>query len=152
MSAPLRGEVFILARWKKSYNKTVAGRNISTSSGAEFFQAMLDIKERQTGDVTILDLEGSIIMGGGSARLRETVRRLIGQDRKNVVLNLADVKYIDSSGVGELVSSSVALGRASGYLKLSNLHGKVEEVLTLSSLLPFFELYEGESGKAKSDN
>ena len=113
---------------------------------------MLDIKERHAGDVTILDLEGSIIMGGGSARLRETVRRLIGEDRKNLVLNLEDVKYIDSSGVGELVSSSVALGRVSGYLKLLNLHGKVEEVLTLSSLLPFFEMYEGEAGKAQKDN
>ncbi len=113
---------------------------------------MLDIKERQAGDVTILDLEGSIIMGGGSARLRETVRRLIGENRKNLVLNLADVKYIDSSGVGELVSSSVALSRASGYLKLSNVHGKVEEVLTLSSLLPFFEMYEGEEVSTRRDN
>lgn len=113
---------------------------------------MLDIKERRAGDVTILDLEGSIIMGGGSARLRETVRRLIGENRKNLVLNLADVKYIDSSGVGELVSSSVALGRASGYLKLSNVHGKVEEVLTLSSLLPFFEMYEGEGVSTRRDN
>lgn len=113
---------------------------------------MLDIKERQAGDVTILDLEGSIIMGGGSARLREAVRRLIGENRKNLVLNLADVKYIDSSGVGELVSSSVALGRASGYLKLSNVHGKVEEVLTLSSLLPFFEMYEGEEDPTRRDN
>ena len=71
---------------------------------------MLNITERQAGDTTVLDLEGNIIMGGGSTHLRETIRRLIEEDKKKLILNFAHVKYLDSSGVGELVSGSVALG------------------------------------------
>lgn len=106
---------------------------------------MLNITEREAGDAAILDLDGNIIMGGGSARLRETVRRLIQEGKEKIILNLAGVKYIDSSGVGELVSSSVALNRAGGQLKLLNLPEKVEEVMALSSLLSIFEIYEDES-------
>ncbi len=106
---------------------------------------MLNIKERQVGDAVILDLEGNIIMGGGSAQLRDTVRDLIQRGKEKIVLNLASVKYIDSSGVGELVSSSVALTRANGHLRLLNLPEKVRQVIMLSSLLSVFEVYENES-------
>jgi anti-sigma B factor antagonist len=106
---------------------------------------MLNIKEREAGDAAILDLDGNIIMGSGSTQLRETIRRLIQEGKEKIILNLAGVKYIDSSGVGELVSSSVALNRAGGQLKLLNLPEKVEEVMALSSLLSIFEVYEDES-------
>lgn len=106
---------------------------------------MLNITERQAEDAAILDLDGNIIMGSGSAQLRETIRRLIREGKEKIILNLAGVKYIDSSGVGELVSSSVALNRAGGHLKLLNLPEKVEEVMALSSLLSIFEVYEDES-------
>lgn len=106
---------------------------------------MLNIKERQAGDAVVLDLEGNIIMGGGSAELRDNIRRLIQEGKEKVILNFAGVKYIDSSGVGELVSSSVALNRVSGQLKLLNLPEKVEEVMALSSLLSIFEVYDNEA-------
>ncbi len=105
---------------------------------------MLNISERQAGDSVILDLEGNIIMGSGSAQLRDSIRRLIEEGKEKIILNLAGVKYIDSSGVGELVSSSVALNRVSGHLKLLNLPEKVEEVMALSSLLSIFEIYDDE--------
>ncbi len=106
---------------------------------------MLNIKERQAGDTTVLDLEGNIIMGGGSTHLRETIRRLIEEDKKKLILNFASVKYLDSSGVGELVSGSVALGRVGGQLKLMNLPAKVEQVMALSSLLSIFEVCDDET-------
>ena len=75
---------------------------------------MLDINERQTDGVTILDLTGNIIMGGGSKRLGEGVRRLTEAGNTNVLLNFAGVKYLDSSGVGELLALSEAVSRAEG--------------------------------------
>ncbi|HZH33255.1 MAG TPA: STAS domain-containing protein [Pyrinomonadaceae bacterium] len=107
---------------------------------------MLNITERQNGNNTILDLEGNIILGGGSKKLGQEVSRLIGENKADIVLNLSGVKYIDSSGVGELLSLSQAASTAGGSLKLSNIPQKVEEVLTLSSVLPIFEIYE-ESGE-----
>ena len=106
---------------------------------------MLKITERLAGDVTILDLDGNIIMGGGSAALRDTIRRLIKEDRKEILLNFSGVKYIDSSGVGELVSGLVALNRKEGQLKLLHLPEKVEQVMALSSVLSIFEVYDDES-------
>jgi anti-sigma B factor antagonist len=112
---------------------------------------MLEIKERQTDDVTILDLTGNIIMGGGSRRLGEDVRRLTDAGNTNVLLNFAGVKYLDSSGVGELVALSDAVTRAEGTLKLTNLPPKVEEVLTLSGVLPIFDIYDDERHALESD-
>jgi len=106
---------------------------------------MLKITERQTGDVTILDLEGNIIMGGGSAQLRETTRRLIAQGKKKILLNFTGVKFLDSSGIGQLIASSVALNRTDGHLKLLNPSERVKEVLDLTSLLSVFEIYDDES-------
>ncbi|HEY0003259.1 MAG TPA: STAS domain-containing protein [Pyrinomonadaceae bacterium] len=111
---------------------------------------MLKITERQIGDVTILDLEGNIIMGGGSAQLRDAIRRLIEEGRRKLLLNFSEVKYIDSSGIGELVSSSVILNRAEGQLKLLKIPEKVEEVLALSNILSIFEIYDDEA-KALED-
>lgn len=105
---------------------------------------MLNITERQAGDVTILDLEGSLIMGGGATALRDALRLLIEAGHKQVLLNFAGVKYLDSSGIGELVSSLVTFNREDGQLKLFNLTGRIGEVLTLSSLLSLFEVYDNE--------
>jgi len=111
---------------------------------------MLDITERQTNGMVILDLTGNIIMGGGSKRLAEEVRRLTSAGNTNVLLNFAAVKYLDSSGVGELLSLSDALSRAEGSLKLANLSPKVEEVLTLSGVLPIFDIYDDETAALES--
>jgi anti-sigma B factor antagonist len=112
---------------------------------------MLDITERQMNGTTILDLAGNVIMGGGSKRLSEEVRRVTSAGNTNVLLNFADVKYLDSSGVGELLSLSDAISRAEGSLKLANLPPKVEEVLTLSGVLPIFDIYEDENAALESE-
>jgi len=112
---------------------------------------MLDITERQTNETTILDLRGNIIMGGGSKRLGEGVRRAVKAGNTNVLLNFTGVKYLDSSGVGELLAVSDAINRAEGSLKLSNLPPKVEEVLTLSGVLPIFDIYDDERHALESE-
>lgn len=106
---------------------------------------MLSIRQRQNGNLTILDLEGNVIMGGGSDKLREAIAELIKENKTDILLNFQNVKYIDSSGTGEILSSLNALNELGGSLKLSNLTPKVREVLTLSSILPILEVYEDES-------
>ncbi len=106
---------------------------------------MLNIQERQNGDTTILDLEGDVIMGGGTATLRQAISELLKSDKTEVLLNFQKVRYIDSSGTGELVSVSESIENVGGSLKLSNLTSKVEEVLTLSSLLPILDIYDDEA-------
>ena len=112
---------------------------------------MLNITQRQTEKTTILDLSGNVIMGGGSKRLGEEARHLVEAGTANVLLNFADVKYLDSSGVGELLALSDAISRAEGRLKLSNLPPKVEEVLTLSGVLPIFDIYDDERHALESE-
>lgn len=106
---------------------------------------MLDINIRNNGNTTILDLEGNVIMGGGSAKLRETMRNLIESKKTDILLNFENVKYIDSSGTGEILSVSSSLNEIGGRLKLSNLTPKVREVLALSSILPILDVYEDEA-------
>jgi len=89
-------------------------------------------------------------MGGGSAKLRETMRNLIESKKTDILLNFENVKYIDSSGTGEILSVSSSLNEIGGRLKLSNLTPKVREVLALSSILPILDVYEDEA-KALTD-
>lgn len=111
---------------------------------------MLKINERQNENVTILDLEGDVIMGGGSAKLRETIAGLIKEDKTDVLLNFQKVRYIDSSGTGEIISSSQSFDQLGGSLKLSNLSPKVEQVLALSSILPILDVYDDEASALES--
>ena len=107
--------------------------------------AELDISERQAGDVTILDMEGTITGGEGTLALRAAVRGLIEEGKKKILLNLTDVGYIDSSGIGELVASYAVIGRAGGQLKLLNLTQKLQDLLTVTKLLTVFDVYESEA-------
>ena len=107
--------------------------------------AELNISERQSGDVTILDMDGKITIGEGSVALRTAVRRLVEEGKKKVLLNLAKVGYIDSSGIGELVSSYTAIDRDGGELKLLNLTQKLQDLLTITKLLTVFDVYESEA-------
>jgi anti-sigma B factor antagonist len=110
---------------------------------------MLTIKQRQVDSVTILDLEGNVIMGGASAMLRDTIRRLSEGGYNKILLNFNYVKYIDSSGIGELVSSLVSLNRIGGHLELFGLQQRASEVFSLSSLLSIFEIYDDEAEALK---
>lgn len=114
--------------------------------------AELNISERQVGDVTILDMDGKITIGEGSVALRTAIRRLLEEGKKKILLNLAKVNYIDSSGIGELVSSYTAIGKESGQLKLLNLTQKLQDLLTITKLLTVFDVYDSEEEALASFN
>lgn len=107
--------------------------------------AELNISERQVGNVTILDMDGKITIGEGSVALRTAIRRLLEEGKKKILLNLAHVGYIDSSGIGELVSSYTAINKEGGQLKLLNLTQKLQDLLTITKLLTVFDVYDSES-------
>jgi len=106
--------------------------------------AELNISERQVGDVTLLDMSGKITIGEGSVALRTAIRRLLEEGKKKILLNLAGVGYIDSSGIGELVSSYTAINNAQGQLKLLSLTEKLRDLLAITKLLTVFDTYESE--------
>ncbi len=107
--------------------------------------AELNIKERQAGDVTVLDLDGKITIGEGSVSVRTAVRRLLEEGKKKILLNLAGVSYVDSSGIGELVSSFTTINREGGQLKLLNLTQKIQDLLAITKLLTVFDTYDDEA-------
>jgi anti-sigma B factor antagonist len=102
----------------------------------------LTIIERKSGDCTILDLNGDLIFGEGIIELRKVVRGLLGEGKKKIHLNLRLVGYVDSIGIGELISSFTAINREGGELKLLNPSTRVKELLAISKLLTVFEIYE----------
>jgi anti-sigma B factor antagonist len=112
--------------------------------------SQLNLKERQEGDVTILDLSGKITIGEGSVQLREAVRGLLDGGRKKILLNLGDVAYVDSSGIGELVSSYTTTNNQSGQLKLLNLTKKIQDLLMITKLLTVFETFDNEQAALAS--
>ncbi|HVP65059.1 MAG TPA: STAS domain-containing protein [candidate division Zixibacteria bacterium] len=105
---------------------------------------------RQIEGVTIVDLNGRITLGEGSVVLRDTVRNLLADDRKKILLNLADVTYIDSSGIGELVSAYTQVKNQGGDLKLLNLTKKVHDLLQITKLYTVFEIADDEAKAIKS--
>jgi anti-sigma B factor antagonist len=104
----------------------------------------LHATHRDSGQVIIVDLSGRIILGEGSALLRKTVRELLEQKHAKIVLNLGDVDYIDSSGIGELVSAYTAVKNRGGDLKLLNLTKKVRDLIQLTKLYTVFDVYTDE--------
>lgn len=112
--------------------------------------AHLTINERNSGDVTILDLSGKITIGEGSVQLREAVRRLLEQGQKNLLIDLGQVDYVDSSGIGELVSCYTTTKNQGGQLKLLNLTKKIKDLLSITKLLTVFETYEDEQSALAS--
>jgi len=107
--------------------------------------AELDINERQSGDVTILDLNGSIRMGEGCISLRNALRGLAEGGKNKILLNLASVKNVDSSGIGELIANYTSLTRDGGQLKLLNLTEKIRDLLVITKLLTVFDAFESET-------
>ena len=112
--------------------------------------AELNINERQAGDVTVLDMSGKITIGEGSVSLRSAIRRLLEEGQKRILLNLSAVSYIDSSGIGELVSSYTAINKEGGQLKLLNLTQKIKDLLTITKLLTVFDVYDSEADALNS--
>ena len=100
---------------------------------------------RDAGAVTVVDLGGRIVLGDGSALLRKTIRSLMDSDRTKILLNLADVDYIDSSGIGELVHAYTSVKNRGGELKLLHLTRKVHDILQITKLFTVFDVYSDES-------
>jgi anti-sigma B factor antagonist len=105
---------------------------------------------RQIDGVTIVDLSGRITLGEGSVILRDTVRDLIGKGNKRILLNLGDVNYIDSSGIGELVSAFTTVRNQGGELKLLNLTKKVHDLLQITKLYTVFDVKDDETSAVKA--
>ena len=110
----------------------------------------LTIASRGVDGVTVLDLSGRITLGEGSVQLREAVRDLISKGSKTMLLNMGDVNYIDSSGLGELVSAYTTAKNQGAQVKLLNLTKKVKDVLQLTKLYTVFDVYEDEASAISS--
>jgi anti-sigma B factor antagonist len=100
---------------------------------------------RQMGDVTVVDLTGQIKLGEGSSILRDTVKDLLGKGRKKILLNLGNINYIDSSGIGELVSAFTSVRNQGGELKLLHLTKKVHDLLQITKLYTVFHVIDDEA-------
>ncbi len=110
----------------------------------------LKIATREVAHVTILDIHGRIVLGDEIGELRSAVRNLIAEGKKKIILNLVGVDYIDSSGVGELVSSFTTVRNAGGELKLLNLTQKVHDVLHVTKLYTVFDIKDDEFTAVRS--
>ena len=109
----------------------------------------MDTKVRQVDGVTVLDLSGKITLGEASGKLRGAVQDALSSSKK-ILLNLADVNYIDSAGLGELVSAFTTVKNAGGELKLLNLTKKVRDLLVITKLLTVFDVKDNEGEALKS--
>ena len=105
---------------------------------------------RQVGNVSVVDVEGRITLGEGSSALREALRDLVAKNQNKILLNLADVSYIDSSGIGELVSGYTTVSNSGGQLKLLNLNKRVKDLLQITKLYTVFEVHEDEAAAIRS--
>jgi anti-sigma B factor antagonist len=110
----------------------------------------MKIKTRQVDGITIMDCSGRITLGEGSVQLRDAVRDLLAKGSKQILLNLGDVTYIDSSGIGELVSAFTTVRNQGGDLKLLNLTKKVHDLLQITKLYTVFDVKEDEASAVAS--
>jgi len=110
----------------------------------------MTLNERRIGDVTVLDLKGRLVLEDGDALLRTRVNELLDQGRNKVVLNLKDVTYIDSCGVGVLIAKLVSMRNKGGDLRLINLTERSRRLLQISQLLDVFAIYQDEPGAVGS--
>lgn len=110
----------------------------------------MKVSTRQVDGVTILDLSGRITLGEGSVQLRDAIRDLLTKGQKQILLNLADVNYIDSSGIGELVSAYTTVRNQGGELKLLNLTKKVHDLLQITKLYTVFDVKDDEASAIAS--
>lgn len=110
----------------------------------------LTIETREVAHVTILDVHGRIVLGDEIGELRDSVRNLVAEGKKKIILNLAEVDYIDSSGVGELVGCYTTVRNSGGELKLLNLSQKVHDVLHVTKLYTVFDIRNDEFTAVRS--
>jgi anti-sigma B factor antagonist len=110
----------------------------------------MKVQTRQVDGVTVLDLSGRITLGEGSVTLRDAIRDVMAKGSKSILLNLGDVNYIDSSGIGELVSAFTSVKNSGGELKLLNLTKKVQDLLQITKLYTVFDIKDDEASAIAS--
>ena len=111
----------------------------------------MHISERTVGDVVIVDVSGKVTLGdGGDTLLKDKMRSLIQQGQKKVLLNLGDVSYVDSAGLGEIVQSYATVTKNGGSLKLLNVTKRIKDLLSITKLLTVFECHDSEADALKS--
>jgi anti-sigma B factor antagonist len=111
-----------------------------------------NIKERQVGEVMVLDLDGDMKIGESGSMFQRTIRRLLEEGQRKILLNLAGVEYIDSSGLGELIAGYTSLDKKDGEIKLLHLSRRVRELMVITKLLTVFDVHENESEALDSFN
>ena len=105
----------------------------------------MDIKERVVGGVSILDLSGKVVLGEGDLQVKERIKDLLADGQRRILLNLAEVNYIDSAGLGSLISAYTTSKREGGSLKLVNLTKRIKDLLAITKLITVFETFDNES-------
>ena len=110
----------------------------------------MHIEQRSIGEVTVIDLKGKMTLGEGDELLRDKVNSLVQQGLKKIVLNLAEVPYIDSAGLGEIVRTYTTVSRQGGQLKLLNLTKRITDLLSITKLLTVFETFDNENDAVRS--
>ena len=108
------------------------------------------LSTRQVGDVTVVDAVGRITLGDGASTFRDTTRELAASGHKKLLLNLAEVSYIDSSGIGEMVSGFTTITNQGGQVKLLNLTNRMKDLLQITKLYTVFEVFEDEATAVRS--
>ncbi|GAB4404825.1 MAG: STAS domain-containing protein [Bryobacter sp.] len=110
------------------------------------------LNTRQVGDVTVIDAAGRITLGEGSSTFRDSIKDLVAKENKKILLNLSEVNYIDSSGIGELVSGFTTVSNSGGKLKLLGLTKRVQDLLQITKLYTVFEVFDDEATALSSFN
>ena len=110
----------------------------------------MQISERAVGEVMVVDLKGKITLGEGDEMLKDKVNSLINQGYRKIVLNLAEVPYLDSAGLGEVVRAYTTVSRQSGSLKLLSLTKRITDLLSITKLLTVFETFDSEDEAVRS--
>ena len=110
----------------------------------------MEIAERSSGKITVLDLSGRITLGEGDVLLKDKLHSLVNQGRRDVLLNLGNVNYVDSAGLGAIVSAYTTMTRAGGSLKLANVTKKLQDLLSITKLLTVFETFDSEDEALRS--
>ena len=110
----------------------------------------MTINERKSGDVTILDVEGKILLGEGDVQLKRKIDELLEKKETKILVNLANVPYMDSGGLGEIVRSYTTVKRAGGDLKLLNATKRISDLLTITKLITVFEIQDDEAAAVAS--
>ena len=110
----------------------------------------LYINERRAGDVTVLDMKGRVRLGGGTISLHKAIRCLVDEGKLQILLNLAHVVHIDSSGLGELIASHISVTAKGGEIKLLHVTESLRELMTITKLLTVFEVFDDETAALNS--